>query len=108
MKKLLQLGTKCLFADARHRITWELAHIQRARAVAFTFPLKDVVISALPIVREICPSIVVIARAKFSSDALELQRAGVNHILLDEEECGKAVVNTVMRCFSTEEDETST
>ena len=108
VKRLLKSGTKCLFADARHRITWELAYIQRARAVAFTFPLKDVVISALPIVREICPSIVVIARAKFSSDAIELQRAGVNHILLDEEECGKAVVNTVMRCFSTEEDGTTT
>jgi len=105
VKKLLKSGTKCLFADARHRVTWELAHIQRARAVAFTFPLKDVVISALPIVREICPSIIVVARAKFSSDALELQRAGVNHILLDEEECGKAVVSTVMRCFSTEDDE---
>jgi len=104
VKYLLKQGSKCLFADARHRITWDLAHIKRARAVAFTFPLKDVVISALPIVREICPSIVVIARAKFSSDAQELERAGANHILLDEEECGKAVVKTVMRCFNLEDE----
>lgn len=105
VKQLIKSGTKCLFADARHKITWDLAYIQRARAIAFTFPLKDVVISALPIVRELCPEIVVIARAKFSSDAEELQRAGVNHILLDEEECGKAVVSTVMRCFKPDEDE---
>jgi len=104
VKYLLQQGSKCLFADARHRITWELAHIKRARAVAFTFPLKDVVISALPVIREICPSIIVIARAKFSSDAKELEQAGANHILLDEEECGKAVVKTVMRCFNLEDE----
>lgn len=104
VRQLIKSGTKCLFADARHKITWELAYIQRARAIAFTFPLKEVVLSALPLVRELCPGIVVIARAKFSSDADELQRAGVNHILLDEEECGKAVVKTVMRCFNADND----
>ncbi len=104
VRQLIKSGTKCLFADARHKITWELAYIQRARAIAFTFPLKEVVLSALPIVRELCPSIVVIARAKFSSDADDLLRAGVNHILLDEEECGKAVIKTVMRCYNADEE----
>jgi len=105
VKDLMKAGTKCLFADARHKVTWELAHLDRARAVVFTFPLKEVVLSALPFVREIHPGIVVIARAKFSSDVLELQRAGVSHILQDEKECGKAVVNTVMRCFRADVEE---
>lgn len=107
VKSLIQSGTKCLFADARHKITWELAYLNRARAVAFTFPLKDVVLSSLPLIREQDPSMMVIARAKFGSDALELERAGVNHVLHDEEECGKAVVNTVMGCFRIDEGITS-
>lgn len=108
VKELMKAGTKCLFADARHKVTWELARLDRARAVVFTFPLKDVVLSALPFIREIYPGIIVIARAKFFSDVLELQRGGVNHILHDEEECGKAVVSTVMRCFRAEEDQQAT
>ena len=105
VKELIKAGNKCLFADARHRITWELAHIESARAVVFTFPLKDVVLSALPFITDLRPDIITIARAKFASDARELQRAGVHHILHDEEECGAAVVSTVMRCYRNGEDQ---
>lgn len=103
-KELLHAGTKCLFADARHKIALELAHIDRARAIAFTFPHKDVVLSALPSVWELNSRILVIARAKFGYEAESLRHAGVHHVLHDEEECGKAVVNTVMRCYAIDDE----
>lgn len=99
VKELLSRGVKCIFADAGQKIALELAKIENARAIAFTFPIKETVLSALPSIREMNPSIVVYARTKFSHDLGELTEAGVNQIVLDEEQSGKAMIQSVMKCY---------
>ena len=100
VKKLLSQGTKCIFADAGQRVALKLARIEHARAIAYTFPHKEVILGALPIIREINPSILVFGRTKFESEANELMLAGVNHVLHDEEESGRAMTRAVMDCYT--------
>ncbi|MCP5535928.1 MAG: cation:proton antiporter [Akkermansiaceae bacterium] len=99
VKELHARGTKCIFADASHRIALELARIGTARAIAFTFPVKEAVLSALPAIRELNPKLPVYARTKFSSDYVELIEAGVNQVILDEEQSGRAMIKSVMQCY---------
>ncbi len=101
VKKLLSEGNLCIFADAGQEIALHMARIEHARAIAYTFPYKEVVLAALPAIRHMNPSILVFARTKFSREADELQRAGVNHVLLDEKETGRAMVRSVMNCYPT-------
>ncbi|MBT8036811.1 MAG: cation:proton antiporter [Verrucomicrobiae bacterium] len=105
VKKLLNEGTKCIFADAGQRVALKLARLKYARAIAYTFPHKEVALGALPIIREINPSILVFGRTKFESEAAELLRAGVNHVLHDEEESGRAMTHAVMDCYTATLDE---
>lgn len=102
VKKLLGEGMKCLFADASQKASLELARIEKARAIAFTFPSAEVVLSALPSIFEGNPSIIVCARVKFAKEAEKLLAAGVHHVILDEEESGKRMVSDVLGCFSRE------
>ncbi|MFK7909901.1 MAG: cation:proton antiporter [Akkermansiaceae bacterium] len=99
VEKLLKQGVKCIFADAGQKIALELAHIETARAIAFTFPIKEPVLAALPTIREMSPSILVYARTKFSHDLMELTETGVNHVILDEEQSGRAMIRSVMQCY---------
>ena len=99
VEKLLKQGVECIFADAGQKIALELAHIETARAIAFTFPVKEPVLTALPTIREMHPSILVYARTKFSHDLVELTDSGVNHVILDEEQSGRAMIRSVMQCY---------
>ena len=99
VEQLISRGVKCIFADAGQKIALELAHIETARAIAFTFPIKEAVLSALPSIRELNPSILVYARTKFSPDFTELAEAGVNQIILDEEQSGRAMIKSIMQCY---------
>ncbi len=105
VKDLLSRGVKCIFADAGQRIALELAHVETARAIAFTFPHKEPVLSALPTIREMSPSIVVYARTKFSRELEELTGSGVNQVILDEEQSGRALIQSVMKCYPNTLDE---
>ncbi|GAA5496900.1 putative cation/proton antiporter YbaL [Rubritalea halochordaticola] len=100
VKELMQKGVKCLFADARDREALEVAHVERARGIAITFPDKEAAIAALHTAREMNPGIVVYARSKFAPEVEELERAGVDHVLYDEEQSGLALTRAVMRCYS--------
>ncbi|MBT8044634.1 MAG: cation:proton antiporter, partial [Verrucomicrobiae bacterium] len=100
VKNLMQQGVKCIFADAGQKIALDLAHLESARAIAFTFPAKESVLSALPMIREINPEAVVYARTKFAADYLELKEAGVNRVILDEEQSGRSMIESVMQCYS--------
>lgn len=99
VEALLKRGVKCIFADAGQKIALELAHIETARAIAFTFPVKEPVLAALPTIREMSPSVLVYARTKFSRDLVELTESGVNHVILDEEQSGRALIRQVMQCY---------
>ncbi len=100
VKKLLSEGTKCIFADAGQRVALKLARIEQARAIVYTFPQKEVVLGALPVIRELNPTILVFGRTKFETEAAELIRAGVNHVHHDEAESGRAITRSVMDCYT--------
>ncbi|MEJ6572289.1 MAG: cation:proton antiporter [Akkermansiaceae bacterium] len=100
VERLLKQGVKCIFADAGQKIALQLAHIETARAIAFTFPIKEPVLAALPTIREMNPSVIVYARTKFSHDLVELSESGVHQVILDEEQSGRAMIQSVMNCYS--------
>lgn len=100
VKQLMREGVKCLFADARDREALEIAHVERARGIAFTFPDEEVVASGMRVAREMNPRIVVFARAKFAHQGDRLKRDGVDHVLHDEEQSGRALIRSVMHCYS--------
>ena len=99
VRTLHKAGQPVLFADAAHHETWELAGVDRARMVAFTFPNPEPAIKALPLIRSIKPEIAVMARTKFTSDLESLQSAGVDILVLDEQESGRAAIRRALRVF---------
>ena len=91
-RDLQKAGQPVLFADAAHYETWELAGLNRARLVAFTFPNIETVEQALPLIRPQYENLPILARTKFSSDSDRLLALGVNIIVLDEEESSRATI----------------
>jgi hypothetical protein len=67
--------------------------------VAFSFPDARVSESALPFVRQKRPDIAVLARTKFRSEAERLASLGVQLVILDEEESGRASVRAALGVF---------
>lgn len=91
--QLQRQGQTVLFADASHEETWELTRLKHARLVALTFPDATVNAQALAVIRELRPDIAVLARARFSSDVERLKRLGATHVVNDETEAGRAIVD---------------
>jgi CPA2 family monovalent cation:H+ antiporter-2 len=80
-----------LFADASHPEALELAGIGRARMVAFTFPAVELTVSAVPIVREHNPGIVIFGRAKFAAEIETLRELDIE-VIHDERETAMAMI----------------
>ena len=99
VRELAKAGQPVLFADARHRETWLLAGVERARLIAFTFPHAEITAEALAVIREIKPEITILARTKFASEEAGLRALGVNIVVLDEAESGRAMVKKAMCVF---------
>ena len=99
VKQLSAAGQPVLFADAKHEETWLLAGVPRARLVVFTFPDVQAVAEALPAIHGLKPEVVIIARCKFAADATRLEAMGVNEVILDEAESGRAITRTTMGVF---------
>ena len=99
IRRLQKSGQPVLFADAAHSETWDLARLEKARLVAFTFPDATVTATALEIVRERAPEVPVIARARFGSDQKRLRLLGADVVVHDEEQTSKAAVaSAVLLC----------
>ena len=98
-------GQPALFADARQQEVWDLVGIQRARLVAFTFPANPEIAAALQFARERNPSIAILARTKFSTEADKLTALGADQVILDEAESGRAVVRQALGVFNIAGDE---
>jgi CPA2 family monovalent cation:H+ antiporter-2 len=96
IRELQSNGQHALFADAAQRDVWKLCGVDRAKLVAFTFPATPAVEAALGYVREENPAIAVMARTKFKSEAERLAEAGVDIVVLDEQESGRAVVKRAL------------
>ncbi|MFC5051674.1 cation:proton antiporter [Rubritalea spongiae] len=99
VKRLHKMGVLCLFADAADKESLELAHTERARGIAFTFPDEQAVLKAMHGAQEVNPEIRIYARAKFVDQAERLKEAGVHFVLHDEEQSGLAMITAVMRCY---------
>jgi CPA2 family monovalent cation:H+ antiporter-2 len=96
IRQLQSNGQPALFADAAQREVWDLAGVDRARLVAFTFPATPAVETALGYVREKSPAIAVMARSKFRSEAERLADGGADIVVLDEQESGRALVKRAL------------
>ncbi len=94
VRALKAQGQPVLFADATHPEALELAGIQRARLVAFTFPSVELTTSAVPLVREHNPGIVILGRAKFASEIEELRKLDIE-VIHDEHETAVAMIHAV-------------
>jgi monovalent cation:H+ antiporter-2, CPA2 family len=105
VKQLSAAGQPVLFADAKHEETWLLAGVPRARLVVFTFPDASAVAEALPAIHALKPEVAILARCKFASDAVRLQEMGVNEVILDEAESGRALTRSTLGVFDQAVDE---
>jgi CPA2 family monovalent cation:H+ antiporter-2 len=96
IRQLQSDGRHALFADAAQREVWKLCGVDRAKLVVFTFPATPAVEAALGYVREVNPTIAVMARTKFKSEADRLTEVGADIVVLDEQESGRAVVKRAL------------
>ena len=99
VRTLHRAGRPVLFADATHHETWELAGVERARLVAFTFADAPVVAAALPLVRERRRDIIILARTKFAADVARLRQLGVDGVVNDEAEAGSSLVRESLAAY---------
>lgn len=98
VRRLRNEGQPVLFADASHFEALELAGVERARLIAFTFPTVAVTLAALPEVRARNPFIMVLARAKFHKDVEALKDQGVR-IVYDERQSAVAMIETALSAY---------
>lgn len=99
VRRLHKAGRQVLFADAAHHETWELAGIERARLVAFTFPDTATTAAAIEILHGKNRELTIIARAKFAPDAEALRAKGIHAVVHDEVESGAAVVREALHVY---------
>lgn len=105
VKELIAKGHMALYGDAKEAESLELVAIKNARGIALTFPDKDLAVTTAGVARQHKPDILMYARCKFKADLPAYQNASINHILLDEEQSGRAMIKSVMQCYSTDFDE---
>ena len=98
VRALKKSGQPVLFADATHPEALDLAGIQRARLVAFTFPAVQSTSAAVPLVRERNPDIIIFGRAKYPAEVANLQMLDVR-VVHDERECAVAMIRAAMSTY---------
>jgi len=105
VKSLLSRGVKALFADASDHESLELANLSTARGLAITFPNIDLIPSLAKYALSKNSSILLYARSKFLANVEALEEAGVHHVMLDEEQSGRAMIRSVMQSYATDIEE---
>lgn len=98
VRELKGMKQRVLFADASHPEALDLAGIQKARMIAFTFPAVEFTLAALPLVRERNAEILVFGRAKFPSEVKKLRDQEVE-VIHDERESGGAMIRAAMGVY---------
>ncbi len=105
VKKLISEGHFALFADARDREGLMAARIEHARGLAVTFPDKPISLAIVHTARDMKESLLLYVRCKFKADLVDFEEARIDHVLLDEEQSGRAMIKRVMLSYSKEFDE---
>jgi CPA2 family monovalent cation:H+ antiporter-2 len=98
VRELKRQKQRVLFADASHPEALDLAGIEHARMIAFTFPAVEYTLAALPLVRDRNPKICVFARAKFPNEVEKLRAQDVE-VIHDERESGGAMIRAAMGVY---------
>ncbi len=98
VRTLKSEGQPVLFADATHSEALDLAGIQRARLVAFTFPSVRTTALAVPLVRARNSGIFIFGRAKFPAEVKILRELGVQ-VIHDERESAVAMVRAAISSY---------
>jgi CPA2 family monovalent cation:H+ antiporter-2 len=98
VRTLKREGQPVLFADATHPEALDLAGIQRARLVAFTFPSVEATCAAVPLVRERNSGIFIFGRAKYADEVTRLRELGVR-VVHDERESAVAMVRAAIASY---------
>jgi len=98
VRALKRVGQPVLFADAAHPEALDLAGIQRARLVAFTFSSVEVACAAVPLVRERNAGIYIFGRARHAGDVRRLRELGVQ-VVHDERESAVAMVRAAISSY---------
>jgi CPA2 family monovalent cation:H+ antiporter-2 len=80
----------------------DLASIERARLVAFTFPNIDLTVQGVRLVRQHNPGVCVFARAKFAPEVERLRQLGVQ-VVHDERESATAMIQRALGAYQREE-----
>ncbi len=98
VRALKKEGQPVLFADATHAEALDLAGIERARLVAFTFPSVSATCIAVPLVRERNGGICIFGRAKYYPEVMRLRELGVQ-VIHDEHESAVAMVRAAISSY---------
>jgi CPA2 family monovalent cation:H+ antiporter-2 len=98
VRSLKREGQPVLFADATHAEALDLAGIERARLVAFTFPAVNSTCVAVPLVRERNSGIYIFGRAKYPGEVTRLRELGVQ-VIHDERESAVAMVKAAVSSY---------
>jgi CPA2 family monovalent cation:H+ antiporter-2 len=98
VRALKKAGQPVLFADATHAEALDLAGIERARLVAFTFPSVSATCIAVPLVRERNGGICIFGRAKYYAEVTRLRELGVQ-VIHDEHESAVAMVRAAVSSY---------
>jgi len=105
VKQLLNDGHFALFADARDREGLKAARVEHARGLAVTFPDKPISLAIVHTAKEMNEALLLYVRCKFKTDLADFEEAEIDHVLLDEEQSGRAMIKCVMLGYSKEFDE---
>ena len=98
VRALKKEGQPVLFADATHAEALDLAGIERARLVAFTFPSVSATCIAVPLVRQRNSGICIFGRAKYYAEVTRLRELGVQ-VIHDEHESAVAMVRAAVSSY---------
>jgi CPA2 family monovalent cation:H+ antiporter-2 len=98
VRALKKEGQAVLFADACHPEALDLAGIARARLVAFTFPAVEITKTAVPLVRERNPEVLIFGRAKYPGEVAALRELDVR-VIHDERESAVAMVRAAVSSY---------
>jgi CPA2 family monovalent cation:H+ antiporter-2 len=98
VRALKKEGQPVLFADATHAEALDLAGIERARLVAFTFPAVNATCIAVPLVRQRNSGICIFGRAKYHAEVTRLREMGVQ-VIHDEHESAVAMVRAAVSSY---------
>jgi voltage-gated potassium channel Kch len=78
-------GVNIVAGDASNLQTLRMAGVERATLVALMVPNDEVVLKAIPYVRQLNPKVPIIARCAFTSTGLEAMRRGANSTIVAEQ-----------------------